>query len=317
MDPLWAITAEYWWTAPVALGAGALGAAGMRRRAGVQQRRLAFDAARRDLNRAKQAFEERRRALKVARAEHVRLSAERAAGRARPDEVSRARQILRQAEHDAKAAIADVRVRRARLSAARAEIPHPSDAERMPLARLRAAEEAITTRWMEYETDPAKLIAYPTMSDGRNPATARFLDAAAHARSRRPASYARVTPKDFAEYRDAVADLERAFDAAERAAQGRASGIDASPLAGWQESTQQALNRSAEALDRAAGIAASALAAWNARERRKHPSGAGPERDSGARPPAPGARPPASGSGGPPASGAGHPPWPVPRRDGS
>jgi hypothetical protein len=78
---------------------------------------------------------------------------------------------------------------------------------------------------MEYETDPAKLIAYPEMSDGRSPVMAAFLREQSIAQQLRPASAtARMTPADFAAYRDAVRRVESAFDAAEDAAVRQASG---------------------------------------------------------------------------------------------
>ncbi|WP_223848755.1 hypothetical protein [Microbacterium hominis] len=80
---------------------------------------------------------------------------------------------------------------------------------------------------MTYETDPARLIAFPAMTDARQPLTAAFLAVERRARERRPASaQARITPPQFAAYRDAVAAVSRAFDAAEADAwrQARAAG---------------------------------------------------------------------------------------------
>ena len=45
------------------------------------------------------------------------------------------------------------------------------------LDALFAAHDGVTTRWLDYELDVAKLIAYPAMSDGRQPLTAAFLRA--------------------------------------------------------------------------------------------------------------------------------------------
>lgn len=107
---------------------------------------------------------------------------------------------------------------------------------------------------MEYETDPARQIAFPAMSDSNVPTTAAFFVAVERARDLRP--HGRVTPAEFTAYRDAVADLQRAFDVAERAARGE----NGRPL-GWQD----AVSRSADALGRAADAAASALSAWTRR----------------------------------------------------
>src|SRR5690606_37069748 len=153
----------------------------MRHRSNSTGRRLAFDAARDDLSEAQHRAGERRRAVKLARAEHARLVAERTASRATSADVASARRALQQAERDARAADADVRARRVKLRVARAEIPTASKQERFPLARLNRTHDAITARWMDYETDPAKLIAYPAMSDGKDPATAAFLSASRQA----------------------------------------------------------------------------------------------------------------------------------------
>ena len=90
----------------------------------------------------------------------------------------------------------------------------------LPLERLQARHEALLARWMEYETDPARAIAFPAMSDGRQPATALFLAALERARDARPRPDTRVTAEDFATYRVAVDELERTFDVAERTARG-------------------------------------------------------------------------------------------------
>lgn len=85
------------------------------------------------------------------------------------------------------------------------------------LERLFAEHDAVTTRWLEYELDVAKIIAFPAMSDGRQPLTAAFLRAKRVADGLRPASAkAKLTKDQLTEYRNAVADFEVAFDVAER-----------------------------------------------------------------------------------------------------
>jgi hypothetical protein len=85
------------------------------------------------------------------------------------------------------------------------------------LERLFASHDAVTARWLDYELDVAKLIAFPAMSDGRQPLTAAFLRAKRVADGLRPASAkARLTKDQLTEYRNAVADFEVAFDVAER-----------------------------------------------------------------------------------------------------
>lgn len=85
------------------------------------------------------------------------------------------------------------------------------------LERLFATHDSVTARWLEYELDVAKIIAFPAMSDGRQPLTAAFLRAKRIADGLRPASAkARLSKEQLTEYRNAVADFEVAFDVAER-----------------------------------------------------------------------------------------------------
>ena len=56
------------------------------------------------------------------------------------------------------------------------------------LERLFASHDAVTARWLDYELDVAKIIAFPAMSDGRQPLTAAFLRAKRIADGLRPAS---------------------------------------------------------------------------------------------------------------------------------
>ena len=87
------------------------------------------------------------------------------------------------------------------------------------LEKLFSAHDAVTARWLEYELDVAKLIAYPTISDGRQPLTAAFLRAKKHADRLRPSSpKAHLTDQELADYANAVTDYEVAFDVAEREA---------------------------------------------------------------------------------------------------
>ena len=261
MDPL-LIVAEWWWIAPTAAAAGTAGAIGMRHRAKRSGRRLAVDAARHDLKAAQQAVTDRRLAVKVARAEYARIAAERGAGRVGAERVAGAKRMLRERERELKAATADVRARQARLSAARASVP-PASAPR-PLERLRAEHEGITARWMRYETDPALQISYPAMTDVRQPATAAYLRAAGRANDLRREAEHTPTPAAYSAYREAVAELEGALEAAEHRARVLAG---ESPSTAWQDAAQDVLSKSAEAIDQAAGAVASAFAAWTARKR--------------------------------------------------
>ncbi|MBP3977092.1 hypothetical protein [Microbacterium sp. BLY] len=85
------------------------------------------------------------------------------------------------------------------------------------MARLFAEHDEITARWLDYELDVAKLIAFPAMSDGRQPLTAAFLRAKKTADALRPASAdAPLTEQQIAEYLQAVGDYAVAFEIAEK-----------------------------------------------------------------------------------------------------
>lgn len=126
------------------------------------------------------------------------------------------------------------------------------------LRRLLAAHDAVTARWLDYELDVAKLIAYPAMSDGRQPLTAAFLRARKAADNLRPPSArTRLSKEQLADYRAAVTEYEVAFDLAERDAKRlRDSGFSAAERRRL-ETAQQLL---AVAVDRAATPAERQLA---------------------------------------------------------
>ncbi|MGM7679088.1 hypothetical protein [Microbacterium sp. A94] len=85
------------------------------------------------------------------------------------------------------------------------------------LERLFAEHDEITARWLDYELDVAKLIAFPAMSDGRQPLTAAFLRAKKTADALRPASAdAKVSEQQITEYLDAVGNYAVAFEIAEK-----------------------------------------------------------------------------------------------------
>ena len=85
------------------------------------------------------------------------------------------------------------------------------------LERLFAEHDEITAHWLDYELDVAKLIAFPAMSDGRQPLTAAFLRAKKKADALRPASAeATVSEQQVGEYLQAVGDYAVAFEIAEK-----------------------------------------------------------------------------------------------------
>ena len=248
MDPLLALFVDVWWIAPMTVGAGALGWVGLRGQRSAGARRLELDAARHDVRKAHEAVTRRRAEVAVAHAELVRTQSERTTHRATEREVAAARRALQNARQTARSASAALRARRESLRAARATVPHVgTDPAEFPLARVVAAHNAVLARWMEYETDPAKLIAFPAMSDGRSPVMTAFLREQQQAQWLRPASAdSRMTPADFAAYRDAVRRLERAFDSAEYEATRQASGRPAPDsgsdrLGNWADTAQEVL----------------------------------------------------------------------------
>lgn len=260
--------AELWWIVPVTTGAGVIAMLGLRHQRTVDARRLEYDAARLELHDARAHAWSTRSALKLARAELMRVQAERAAGRATFGEIAAARRDLAVAQRDVRAAAADVRMRRVRVSAARSGLAATTDPAHRPLARVMAAHDDITQRWLAYETDPARLIVFPGMSDGHVPATAAYLTARAEAQRLRPASaQARMTPVQYVAYRNAVAELARTFEAAEQVAwaEARAAGMvdpepRPQPAATWTAAAQQFLERSSAAIAWASENAATVAA---------------------------------------------------------
>ncbi|WP_091501556.1 hypothetical protein [Microbacterium sp. cf332] len=219
MDLVLALVAEWWWIAPAGAGAGALGVVGLRRRR-PSQRRLELDAAQLDVRRATQAVTHSRAQLKVARAELMRAQAEKSTPRATAGAVPEARRRLQLAERQARASVAELKARRAGVQAARALMPASrKEIDRMPLARLMGEHDELLARWMEYETDAAKAIGFPMMSDARWPPLELFLREHQQASWLRPATReTRMAPADYSAYREAVRRATHAFDAAERAA---------------------------------------------------------------------------------------------------
>lgn len=269
MELLALLAGELWWVTPAAVAGGAGAVFGVNRLRRNSARRIGYEAARTELVEARRTAMTRRAQAKAARAELGKSIAERAASGAPSSAVAIARRRVKQADRALKSADAEVKAARARLTVARHELAAATDAADYPLARVIARHEAVTARWMEYETDPAKLIAYPTLSDVRDPATKAFHDAAERARWLRPEDGKKITPTEFIRYRDAVAATELAFDHAEETAKRRANageGAASDPqVLRWQEAAQDMLERGAQVIDRAA----EAFSAWNRNKNEK------------------------------------------------
>jgi len=265
---------EFWWVAPAAAGAGAAGVIGVRRSRSTKARRLGVTAAKLELQQARNEATGARANARVAQAEVARIEAERGAGRATGADVHAARRAFEAAQRARTAAVAHIRVARARIGVERSAVPaRGTDPVHLPVSRTMAAHDAIAARWIQYETDAARRIAFPAMSDARVPTTGEFLRLDAEARRLRPASpRARITAEQYAAYRRSVDHLQRAFDVAEQAAW-RLAGqrpADAPPpppslAQRWSVVATEAISRSAEGLARAAETAASALEAHRGR----------------------------------------------------
>lgn len=226
-------------------------------------RRLGYDAARLELRRAQQDATAAAVAARVARADATRIVADRATGRADDVAVANARRHLRDAQLESKAAAARVKAGKARLAAERAALTAGGPT---PLERVRTRHDAVLARWMEYETDPARMLAFPQMSDGRHPDTAAFFAALGEARDLRPREDGpRMTAAEFGAYRDAVEALERAFDRAEQGVRGTPRGAEV-PEA-LRDAARVFMVRTTEVLTRTSDV----LGAWTNRDRKDPP----------------------------------------------
>ena len=214
---------SWWWAAPAAAGAGAATYAGLTAK-GRRARRLELDAARREVALAYRGLISAR--ARVREAEANVLSARAAspapgwgAGWLGDPATMAAKRQLQEAKRAVKAASLNLRARRARVRATTVQYHAATAADPLPIERLFAAHDAVVARWMAYETDVAKALAYPQLSDARQPATLAFLRAYREAQQLRPASAReRIPPEQYLAYRDGVRALESAFDEAERQA---------------------------------------------------------------------------------------------------
>ncbi|WP_461475672.1 hypothetical protein [Microbacterium sp. HJ5] len=212
MEPLILLVQGWWWAAPAAAGVGAASYMGLttgRRRA----RRLELDAARHEESQAYRALVAAKAQVRVAQAD-VLAARSRAGGAASAG----AKRALQSARDDEKTASYALRASRARVKASYAQYRAGSAAEPLPIERLYAAHDAVNARWLAYETDIDKALAFPQVTDPRHPATVAFLRAQREAQFARPTAGRRIAPADFVRYRDAVAALDASLVEAERQA---------------------------------------------------------------------------------------------------
>ncbi|MCR2816260.1 hypothetical protein [Microbacterium jiangjiandongii] len=223
MDAVLLVLESWWWVAPAAAGAGALGYSALttnRRRA----RRLELDAARHEELASYRALQAARAQLRAAQADVLSEKARRGTPWL-PGPMSEAKRALQEAKYDEKRASLQLRASRSRVKAMRARYATAGRDAPLPIEQLTARLDAVTARWLEYETDAAKALAFPQMLESQHPLTLAFLKAQREAQWLRPATpREKVTPERFVAYRDAVHAAETAFAAAERDAQRAARG---------------------------------------------------------------------------------------------
>lgn len=212
MEPLILLVQGWWWVGPAVAGAGAASYMGLttgRRRA----RRLELDAARHEESVAYRALVVAKAQVRSAQADV--LAARSRGGHVAPVDTKRALATAREAEKSASYAL---RASRARVKASYVQYRGQTKTEPLPIERLYAAHDAVNARWLAYETDVDKALAYPQLTDARHPATVAFLQAQREAQWLRPTPGRRVAPAEFAAYRDAVAAMDAALTEAERTA---------------------------------------------------------------------------------------------------
>lgn len=337
MDPFFAFAAEFWWLAPTAAAGGAASVAGIRYGRRQRARALEYAGAKHELAVARVRLFTARAQAKTAQAALLVAKSARQAGRGSLGEIEAARQGVSEAQRELRSAQTAVRGRRVQVKAARALMRRmPRGDEHLPLSRLVAEHDAVLSSWVAYETDPAKAIAFPTMSDARVPATAALLTAMDTARWLRPRpGKPSLTPEEFARYRTAVTDLEAAFRTAEAAAW-RAAGASGNPPAAgsdrafgvggpnippqvrgaWDDLVENARAAAVTAATAAAESAREAI--WRAAKRSPDADAPAPRRDAPPRPASNAQPPPPSGQ---PRtdpneseSDGRKPIWPIPRR---
>ncbi|AZS35484.1 hypothetical protein CVS47_00076 [Microbacterium lemovicicum] len=284
MEPL-LLLAQWWWVAPTAVAGGAATWVGLRANRRLKPhramprgaaRRLELDAALHDLQEARDAAVRGRAEVQAAQADLLRLQADQTRAQSVvPAALAGAKRRLQVAQREVKASAADVRARRAAVKAARSTMPPAGSAREFhPLTRLMHEHDAVLVRWMAYETDPALAIAYPSMSDVRNPALSAFLQAQSQAQWLRPsAPDARTTPSAYAAYRDAVRRLRQTFDTAEQEARGRTrpSAAGTGDADGRGEAWGDVAKDIWDGASRTAEAVARAAAAWGGRRPDKRP----------------------------------------------
>ena len=299
MDPLLAFAVQSWWLGPTVIAGGAASFAGIRYGRRRRARALEYAGAKHEFAVARVRLYTARAQAKSAQAALLLAKSARHGGRGSVGEIEAARLAVGEAQRELRAAQTGLRGRRVQVKAAKTLMRRmPRGDEHLPLSRLAAEHDAVLAAWMAYETDPAKAIAFPTMSDARVPATGALLIAMDTARWLRPRPETpTLTPEEFARYRSAVTELEAAFRVAEAAAwraagasgrpPGGAAGASAAPTlppllrSAWDDLVENARDAATTAAAAAAESAREAIQRATQRSPRPEDARATPESPAG------------------------------------
>jgi hypothetical protein len=213
VEPILLFVSGWWWIAPAAAGAGVATYAGITARPR-RARRLELDAARHDERLAYRDLVVAKARVRTAHADLLTSKSRRSAA----PPTAQARLELQSARQDERAASMALRASRSRVKAGYTQYRAARSGDPLPIDRLAAVHDAINARWLGYETDIDKALAFPQLSDPRHPATAAFLHAQRDALVKRPLLRERATPEQYSEYRAAVRTLELTLLEAERQA---------------------------------------------------------------------------------------------------
>ena len=160
--------ASWWWIAPAAAGAGAATYAGLTTRSR-RARRLELDAARQEESLAYRELVAAKARVRTASADMMTAKSRTGAPAFQTGDARRELLAAKQAEKTASLAL---RASRSRVKAGYAQYRAATARDPLPIDRLYAAHDAINTRWLAYETDVDKALAYPQMTDVRHRARA-------------------------------------------------------------------------------------------------------------------------------------------------
>ena len=224
---------EFWWIAPAAAGAGGVGYATVtshrRRKAGTMSRRrakrLELDGAQYGVQVAYRTMLQARADVRGAQARVQSAQAHRANPVPGVPTVAEAKRDLQSAKRAYKSATMALRASRTHVKAVAARHSAAGPNDPLPIERIMHEHDAVTGRWLAYETDALAVLSFPQLSDAQHPATHAFLRAQSEAHRLRPAStLARMRPEEYVAYREAVTRLSAAFAHAE--AEARRAGAE-------------------------------------------------------------------------------------------